>query len=158
MVAWAFTTGRVVIKSDGKPWRPLVHVRDIGAAFVAALEAPRATIHNETFNIGRTEENYQVRQIAEIVAAAIPGTSIEYAPGSGADSRNYRVSFEKVARGLPMFRPEWTVRRGVDEVLAACALAGLRADEVEGPRGSRLASLQLQGGALELSRLSASSR
>ncbi len=151
MVGWAFTTGRIVIKSDGTPWRPLMHVRDICAAFVAALEAPRHVVHNETFNIGRTDENYQVRHLAEMIAAAIPRTTIEYAPGGGADTRNYSVSFEKAARSLAGFAPQWTVRKGVDELIAAYARANLWVEDVEGARGSRMACLRqlLETGALD---------
>lgn len=146
LAAQAFTTGRVVIRSDGTPWRPLVHVRDIAAAFIAALEAPREAVHNETFNIGRTSENYQVRDVANLVAEALPGTRIEYASGAAPDARNYRVSFAKAEDRLPGFAPRWTVRDGVFELLEAFAHAELRAEDVDGPRGARMACLQQERG------------
>jgi Nucleoside-diphosphate-sugar epimerases len=142
MVAWAFTTGRVLIRSDGTPWRPLVHVRDICCAFIAALEAPRQVIHNEIFNVGRTDENFQVRQLAEIVVEAMPKASIEYAPNASPDSRNYRVSFEKVAHQLTTFVPQWNVRRAVEELLEAYAKTKLTADDIEGPKFTRIARIE----------------
>jgi nucleoside-diphosphate-sugar epimerase len=151
MVASAFTTGRVVIRSDGTPWRPLVHVRDICGAFIAALEAPLHAIHNEVFNIGRTDENFQVRQLADIVAAALPDVQVEYAPNASRDVRDYRVSFEKAARHLPGFVPEWTVKRGVEELLHAYAKAKLSAGEIAGPKFTRIARIKelLQSGAID---------
>jgi nucleoside-diphosphate-sugar epimerase len=110
-VASALTTGRVYIKSDGTPWRPIVHIRDIIAAALAVLEAPREAIHNETFNVGQTEENYRIRELADIVAETVPGSRIEYAPDGGPDKRCYRVTCEKIRRQLPGFRPQWTARK-----------------------------------------------
>ena len=101
LVASAYTTGRIYIKSDGTPWRPIVHIRDIIAAVVAVLEAPRELIHNETFNVGRTEENYRIRELADIVAETVPGCRVEYAPGGGPDKRCYRVNCDKIKRVLP---------------------------------------------------------
>src|SRR6202046_1652328 len=121
-VAAAFTTGRVYIKSDGTPWRPIVHIRDIIAAALAVLEAPRETIHNETFNVGQTAENYRIRQLADIVAEIVPGCRIEYAPDGGPDKRCYRVTCEKIKRELPGFSPQWTARKGDQGLLGAyCA-------------------------------------
>ena len=98
LVAAAYTTGRVYIKSDGTPWRPIVHIRDIIAAVVAVLEAPRDAIHNETFNVGRTDENYRIRELADIVAETVPGCQVEYAPGGGPDKRCYRINCDKIHR------------------------------------------------------------
>lgn len=142
LVAWAFATGRVLIRSDGTPWRPLVHVRDICSAFVAALEAPRQVVHNEVFNIGRTEENFRVGQLAEIVVEMMPGTSVEYASDASPDSRNYRVSFEKAAHQLTKFVPRWTVRRGVEELVQAYGEVKLTADDIDGPVFTRLARIK----------------
>ena len=112
LVASAYTTGRVYIKSDGTPWRPIVHIRDIIAAILSVLEAPREAIHNETFNVGQTEENYRISELADIVAETVPGCRVEYAPGGGPDKRCYRVNCDKIRRLLPSFRPQWTARKG----------------------------------------------
>lgn len=127
-VAAALTTGRIYIKSDGTPWRPIVHIRDIVAAMLCALEAPRDVIHNATFNVGQTEENYRISELAEIVAEIVPGSRIEYAPGGGPDKRCYRVSCEKIRRVLPAFRPQWTARKGAQELFDAYRQYGLTAE------------------------------
>jgi nucleoside-diphosphate-sugar epimerase len=125
----AFTTGEVVIQSDGTPWRPLVHIRDISRAFLAVLEAPRDAIHNEAFNVGSSEENYQIRDVADIVKEIVPGCSIKYLEGGGPDPRCYRVSCDKLRAHIPSFRTEWTVRRGVEELYGSFAKNGLTADQ-----------------------------
>src|SRR5262249_44059774 len=104
LVAWAFTTGRIYIKSDGTPWRPIVHIRDISSAFIAALDVPRETIHNKAINVGATSENYQIRDLVEIVKETLPGCSIEYAADAGPDKRCYRVDFSYISEVLPTFR------------------------------------------------------
>src|SRR5262249_36079046 len=119
LVAWAYTKGRVYIKSDGTPWRPIVHIRDITAAIVAVLEAPQDAIHNETFNVGRTDENYRIRELADIVAETVPNCRIEYAPGGGPDQRCYRVNCDKIRRTLSGFHPQWTARKGAQELYEA---------------------------------------
>ena len=96
LVAWAFTTGKILLKSDGTPWRPIVHIEDISRAFIAALEAPEDAVFNEAFNVGQTAHNYQIRELAEIVADVVPGCQIEFADDAGPDTRSYRVSFEKI--------------------------------------------------------------
>ncbi len=108
LVAWAMATGRVYIKSDGTPWRPVVHIEDISSAFLAVLQAPVETVHNRAFNIGRQEENYRIRDLADIVKEIVPDCSIEYAADGGHDKRCYRVDFSRVAREVPEFRPQWT--------------------------------------------------
>ncbi len=105
LVASAFTTGEIYIKSDGTPWRPIVHIRDIIGAVVAVLDAPREAVHNQTFNVGRNDENFRIRELAEIVAEVVPGCRVEYAPGGGPDLRCYRVSFDKINRLVPGFPP-----------------------------------------------------
>lgn len=142
LVAWAVTTHRIHLKSDGTPWRPLVHIEDISRAFLAALEAPREAVHNEIFNVGRTDENFQIRQIAEIVGETVPDCSIEFAAGAGPDTRSYRVSFEKIAERLPAFRPRWTVREGARELFEAYRRTDLRLEEFEGPRYRRIDSIR----------------
>ena len=151
LVAWAFTTGRVHIKSDGSPWRPIVHIEDICRGFLAVLAAPRERVHNQAFNIGLTEENYQVRQLAEIVAETVPGSRVEYAPGSSPDGRSYRVDFGKVTRLVPEFKPAWNARRGAEELYAAYRKVGLRVEDFEGPRYKRIDHVRqlLAGGRLD---------
>jgi nucleoside-diphosphate-sugar epimerase len=119
LVGYAITTGQVLIKSDGMPWRPLVHIEDISRAFVAVLEAPRELIHNQSFNVGLTEENYRVREIAEMVAEVVPNSKVTFAGDASPDARNYRVNCDKIRKVLPSFQPTWTVRKGVEEVYAA---------------------------------------
>jgi nucleoside-diphosphate-sugar epimerase len=138
LVAWAITTGEIYMKSDGTPWRPIVHIEDISRAFIAALEAPREVVHNEAFNVGRSDENYQIREIAEAVRDVVPDCDIEYAPDGGPDSRSYRVDFSKIREALPDFEPRWTARRGAQEVYEALRDANLTPDEFEGPRYRRI--------------------
>ena len=142
LVALAYTTGRILIKSDGTPWRPIMHIRDIIAAVVAVLEAPRDLIHNETFNVGRTEENYRIRELADIVAETVPGCRVEYAPGGGPDKRCYRVTCDKIKRVLPNFRPQWTARKGAQELYDAYRAVGLTAEDMEGGRYVRISQIQ----------------
>jgi len=125
LVASAYTTGRVLIKSDGTPWRPIVHIRDIISAIVSVLDAPDEAIHNETFNVGQSEENYRISQLADIVAETVPGCHVEYAAGGGPDKRCYRVSCDKIMRVLPNFRPQWDARKGARELYESYRAAGL---------------------------------
>jgi nucleoside-diphosphate-sugar epimerase len=141
-VASAYTTGRVYIKSDGTPWRPIVHIRDIIAAALAALEAPREAIHNETFNVGRQEENYRIRELAAIVAEIVPGCRVEYAPDGGPDKRCYRINCDKISRMLPGFRPQWTARKGAQELYDAYRAAGLTLEDVERGRYTRISHIR----------------
>jgi nucleoside-diphosphate-sugar epimerase len=138
LVAWAFTSGLVYIKSDGTPWRPIVHIEDISRAFIAALRAPREKVHNQAFNVGRTEENYRIREIAEIVRETVPGCKVEYAKDAGPDLRCYRADFTKVAKGLPDFHPQWDARRGAQQLYDAYRRTGLKLDEFEGSRFKRI--------------------
>jgi len=128
----------VLIKSDGTPWRPIVHVRDIIAAILAILEAPLESIHNETFNVGLTEENYRIRELAAIVEGTVPGCRIEYAPGGGPDKRCYRINCDKIRRALPNFRPQWDARKGAQELYGAYQAAGLTAADLESGRYIRI--------------------
>jgi nucleoside-diphosphate-sugar epimerase len=138
LVAWACTTGKVFIKSDGSPWRPIVHIEDISRAFIAALEAPREQVHNQAFNVGKNTENYQIRELAEFVAEIVPDCQIAFAADAGPDKRNYRVDFSKIAKTLPGFQPEWDARRGVRELFAAYRRVGLVLEDFEGPRFNRI--------------------
>lgn len=138
LVASAHTTGRIYVKSDGTPWRPIVHIRDISAAFLAVLEAPRNAIHNEVFNVGQTEENYRVSELASIVAETVPGCRVEYAPGGGPDKRCYRVRCDKFRNAVPAFQPKWTARKGAAELYEAYTAMGLTAEDCQGNRYVRL--------------------
>jgi nucleoside-diphosphate-sugar epimerase len=142
LVAWAFTTGKVYLKSDGTPWRPIVHIADISRAFIAILQAPRQLIHNEAFNVGRNSDNYRVREIAEIVEATVPGCRIEYAPDAKPDPRCYRVDCSKIAQTLPDFQPQWDARTGAAELYAAYRKVGLTLEDFEGDRYKRVAHVQ----------------
>jgi nucleoside-diphosphate-sugar epimerase len=138
LTAWAFTTGRVFLKSDGTAWRPIVHVEDMSLAFVAALHAPLELIHNEAFNVGRPEENYRISELAEIVAETVPGSYIEYSSEAAPDKRNYRVDSSKIARQLPEYKPRWDARLGARELYEAYQRVGLELDEFEGHRYRRI--------------------
>ena len=142
LVAWAFTTGRVLIKSDGTPWRPIVHIEDISRAFLAVLRADRGKIHNRAFNVGRTEENYRIRELAEIVRDLVPGCVIEYAADAGPDKRCYRADFALISRELPDFQPQWNARRGAGELYAAYQRFGLRLEDFEGARYMRIGHIR----------------
>jgi nucleoside-diphosphate-sugar epimerase len=142
LVAWAATTGSIKIQSDGTPWRPLVHIEDICRAFMAALVAPQEAIHNQAFNVGITEENYQVRDLAEIVSEIVPGCKLEYASGGGPDPRSYRVDFSKIKNHLPGFAPQWNVRRGAQELYDACRQANLKLEDFDGPRFKRITHIR----------------
>ncbi len=138
LVGYAFTTGDVLVKSDGTPWRPLVHVEDIARAFLAVLEAPRELVHDEAFNVGRQGENYQVRQIAEMVEEVVPGSQVRFAPGASPDKRDYRVDFGRIARQLPSFEPQWTVRKGIEQLYQAYRDHGLTEEEFLSSRYLRI--------------------
>lgn len=142
LVAWAVTTRRIHLKSDGTPWRPLVHIEDISRAFLAAMEAPREAVHNEVFNVGRTDENYQIREIAEIVRETVPDCRIEFAADAGPDTRSYRVNFEKIAQRVPAFRPSWRVRDGARQLYEAYRRTDLKLEDFEGPKYRRIDCLR----------------
>ena len=142
LTAWAFTKGLVYIKSDGTPWRPIVHIEDISRAFIAVLEAPTELIHNEAFNVGRNEDNYQIRDLAEIVKQTVPNCRVEYAPGAGPDKRCYRVDCSKIAKVLPDFKPQWNARKGVEELYEVYKKVGLSLEEFEGTKYQRIAHIK----------------
>jgi nucleoside-diphosphate-sugar epimerase len=142
LTAWAYTTGKVHLKSDGSAWRPIVHIEDISRAFVAVLKADRAAIHNEAFNIGAPSENYRVRQIAEMVRDVVPNSELRFAQGASADTRNYRVSFDKALQQLQHYQPQWTARKGVEECYAAYQKYGVTLQEFEGDKYQRLAHIK----------------
>lgn len=147
----AFTTGRVVLHSDGTPWRPVVHVQDVARAFQAVLEAPRALIHNEAFNTGADRLNHQVRDLGQIVVDTVPGCRLAIVPQPGTDQRTYRADFAKFRRTFPQFEFRWTARQGAQELYTAFQRFGLTFDEYRDKRFTRLAWLRhlLDSGALD---------
>lgn len=148
LLGFAFTTGDVFIQSDGTPWRPLVHIEDIGRAFLAVLDAPADLVRNKAYNVGRTAENYQIRELADMVRELIPSSQIRYAEGGGPDPRCYRVSCDTIARELPAFQPKWTVRTGMEQLLDAYRTYGLTKDAFLGDdylRIKRIRALQTAG-------------
>jgi len=151
LTAVALTTGEVRLESDGSPWRPLVHIEDISRAFLAMLEAPREKIHNEAFNIGRSEDNVQVRDIAELVRDAVPGSALSFAAGAGPDLRDYRVDFSKLTGTFPDLQLRWGVADGVAEMVAAYTARGLTYDDFRSSRFVRLRRISelLDGGHLD---------
>jgi nucleoside-diphosphate-sugar epimerase len=142
LVGWAATTGKVRILSDGTPWRPIVHVEDIGRTAAALLEAPREVVHDEAFNVGHAAENYRVRELADIVREAVPGSETEYGDRSDPDPRSYRVDFGKLERALPGLSLAWNARAGAVQLRGAYREAGLTFEQFEGPRFTRLKRLQ----------------
>ncbi len=138
LVAWAFTTGQVHLKSDGTPWRPIVHIEDISLACLAVLNAPLDLVHNESFNVGITEENYQIRELAEIVKETVPGSRVEFAEGAGPDKRCYRVDCGKLRRTLPQYKPKWNARLGAKQLYEAYQEIGLKLEDFEGRRYRRI--------------------
>lgn len=142
LTAWAVTEGLILLKSDGTPWRPIVHIEDISRAFLAALEAPRDAVHNQAFNVGQNEHNYRIKDIAEIVAMTVPGCRLQYASDAGPDTRSYRVDFSKIQRSLPAFKPTWTAVDGAQQLYEAYVSAGLTMAEFEGPHYQRVSQLR----------------
>jgi nucleoside-diphosphate-sugar epimerase len=143
LAASALASGDVVVKSDGTPWRPLAHVEDVAQAILAALEAPRETVHDQAFNVGRTQENHQVRDLAEIVHDLVAGSRVSYAEGGGPDARCYRVDFSKAEESLPGFRPRWTVSDGVRQLIGAFREHGLEPGDLSSPRFIRLRRIEV---------------
>lgn len=142
LVGWAMTTGQVLLKSDGSPWRPLVHVEDVCRAFLAALRAPRDVVHNQAFNVGRSGETFRIIEVAEMVAEAVEASAVEIADGAGPDPRCYRVNFEKIESSLPGYDPSWTVAKGVVQLREAYTANGLTQHDLEGSRFLRIARIQ----------------
>ena len=142
LVGHAFTTGKVLLQSDGTPWRPLVHIRDIINAFLAGLTAPLDAIHNQAFNIGRNSENFRIREVANMVAEVVPNCEVAFAPGASPDTRNYRVDFQKAETRLPGYSPTWTLRMGIEELYKAYKDGDLTKDEFLGPRYYRLRTVK----------------
>ncbi len=138
LTGFAVTTGKVFLKSNGTSWRPLVHIEDISRAFLALAEADLDLVHDEAFNVGTTTENYQIRDVARIVEEVVPGSVVTLSDEAFDDPRNYRVSCDKLARIIPGFKPQWTVRRGVEELYRAYTEHGLTLEHLEGDRFMRV--------------------
>jgi nucleoside-diphosphate-sugar epimerase len=140
-----------MLKSDGSPWRPIVHVEDICRAFVVVLQAPAKLVHNRAFNVGVTKDNVQIKDIARIVNEIVPNCRVEFAKGACADMRCYRVNCDRLRRVLPGFQPQWDIRRGAKELYKAYKKNGLTLDEFEGPRYQRIAQIRklLDNGVLD---------
>ena len=149
LTAWAIATGKVMLKSDGSAWRPLVHVEDMARAFVVALEADREAVHRQAFNVGRNEDCMQIRDLAEIVQDLIPEASITFTPGPIVDKRTYRVDCSKI-RTIG-FEPQWTVRKGIAQLRDAFRAHGVRVEDFEGERYQRVAHIRslLASGAID---------
>jgi nucleoside-diphosphate-sugar epimerase len=150
LVAWAITTGRIVLESDGMAWRPLVHAEDIGRAFVAALRAPEDAVRDRAFNVGATSENYRIRDLAELVAGEIPEATVTFGEGVSADRRTYRVDCGRIERELG-FQATWTARAGVRELANAFRRESLTRAQFQGPRFQRIAQIRalLEAGQLD---------
>jgi nucleoside-diphosphate-sugar epimerase len=130
------------MKSDGTPWRPIVHIEDISRAFIAALNAPRDVVHNQAFNVGQSLENYRISEIAEIVKETVPGCRIEFAKDAGPDLRCYRADFGKISKLLPSFKPQWDARKGARQLYESYKSIGLKVEDFEGPRYKRIDQLK----------------
>jgi len=142
LTAHAFTTGKVLLKSDGSSWRPIVHIEDISRAFCAVLRTPVELVHNQAFNVGSTSENYRVRDIAQIVAEVVPNCKVTLADTASPDKRNYRVNCDKIRRVLKGFEPQWTARMGAQQLYEAYKRVGLTLAEFEGPRYQRIGHIR----------------
>jgi nucleoside-diphosphate-sugar epimerase len=138
LTAHALLTGQVRLLSDGKAWRPLVHIEDISAAFLALMEASRDRVHAKAYNVGKSEENYLIRDVATIVADVVEGSEVTFAEGAGTDLRNYRVTCDLIAAEVPEFHPQWTVRRGVEQLVEAYQRFGLSIEDFGSERHQRI--------------------
>ncbi len=138
LVAWACTTGRIHMKSDGTPWRPIVHIEDISRAFTACAEAPFDVVAGQTFNVAKPGENYQVRDIAELVKEAMPDCRIDYATDAKPDPKCFRLNTDKIVAALPDYHAIWTPRMGVGQVYDAIQRIGLKLTDFEGARLQRI--------------------
>jgi nucleoside-diphosphate-sugar epimerase len=142
LVGWAYLTGKIFLKSDGKAWRPLVHIEDISNAFISVLHANSSKVNNQIFNVGKTEENYQIIDVAKIVNQIVPNSIVEFAKGAEPDKRSYRVDFSKINKILPTFQPTWTVKKGAEELYKAFIEYGMKMESLEGPMFRRVKHLQ----------------
>jgi nucleoside-diphosphate-sugar epimerase len=138
LTAWAVASGKILIKSDGTPWRPIVHIEDISWAFIAALNAPRELVFNQAFNVGKSDQNYRIREIADIVKETVPNCEVAFAADGGPDTRCYRVDCSKIARVLKEFQPQWDARKGAGQLYQAFLANNIKLEDFEGPRYKRI--------------------
>ena len=138
LTAWAFTTGQIRLKSDGTPWRPVVHIEDISRAFIAVLHTPKEKIHNQAFNIGKNSENYQVRELADFVKMTVPNCHIEFDKDAGPDKRSYRVDFGKYEKNFPEYELQWDAKTGTQHIYTSYQKYGLKKEEYEGEKYKRI--------------------
>jgi nucleoside-diphosphate-sugar epimerase len=141
LCALAFTRRQIAMTSDGSPWRPIVHIEDICEAVRCALDAPAETVNGQVFNVGRTDENFRIREIAQIVSDAFDGCAVSVGPPSN-DNRSYRVSFDKIERNLPGFAARWTAERGAKEMRSLFERIGFTEEEHAYRAYTRLKQLQ----------------
>jgi nucleoside-diphosphate-sugar epimerase len=149
LLACAVATGEIRIMSDGFPWRPLIHCRDIARAFIAFMNAPKERIHNQAVNVGSNSENYQVRDIGDRVKSLVPGAQIAYTGEVGADPRNYRVKFDLLSRLLPEFRLQYNLSSGMDELHRKLVDNGFSRKDWDGDQFVRLRVLKTRLNRLE---------
>jgi nucleoside-diphosphate-sugar epimerase len=142
LLACALVHGEIRIMSDGTPWRPLIHCRDIARAFVALAKAPRERVHNQRINIGDNAENYQVRDVADRVRDLVPRANVVYTGEVGADPRDYRVSFDRLRLLLPHFRLEFDLSRGLQQLHERLVRTGFDRTAFESDRFVRLRTLK----------------
>ncbi len=142
LVAWAYTTQQVYLKSDGTSWRPLVHIKDIAHGYLVLLDAASSKVCGQAFNIGRTAENYRIHELASMVRDSVPGSTLVQAKDASPDKRSYRVNCDRIGATLPQFEPRWTAQMGVEEVYEVVRGSGLKAEDFEGPRYNRIAHVR----------------
>lgn len=138
LVGSAVTTGEVKVLSDGRPWRPVVHVEDIARAFMVVLEAPLAEVHNQAFNVGANHLNHQILELAEIVVKTVPQSALVVVAQADADQRTYKADFGKFARAFPTFAFKWSAQEGAQELYEAFKAVGLTHDDFVDKRFTRL--------------------
>jgi nucleoside-diphosphate-sugar epimerase len=138
LVGTAVATGKVVVTSDGKPWRPVVHVQDVARAFMTVLKAPLEQVHNQAFNTGANELNHQILDLAQIATRTVPGCQLELKAQVGADQRTYQADFSKFASTFPEFKFNWTAEKGAAELYRTFKTIGLTHAELVDRRFTRL--------------------
>ncbi|RPJ85302.1 MAG: SDR family oxidoreductase, partial [Acidobacteria bacterium] len=141
-VGWAYASGKVLLKSDGSAWRPIVHIEDIARAFIAVLAAPPDSVRALAVNVGRTDQNFRIRELAKIVRDTVPGCEVTMSDGASPDTRNYRVDFSRVSQVLPSFAPRWDARAGARQLYEAFKVNGLSIADFEGPRHRRIEQIR----------------
>ena len=142
LLGCAIAKGKIAIKSDGSPWRPLIHCKDIARAFIALAEAPKEKVHNQTINIGGNEENYQVKQVADYVQRLLPEAEIVYTGEVGEDPRNYKVNFDRLNTLLPDFKLAYTLEAGMQELYEKYREHDFDAQDFDGNQFVRLRTLK----------------